>query len=55
MQELFFGLPPLCDIPSGGCSFTGPWAVTRSSLPMLRRVAAFLPPPPPTIIGTTRH
>ena len=33
--------PPLCDIPSGSCSFTGPWTVTRSSLRMLRRVAAF--------------
>ena len=32
---------PLCDIPSGCCSFTGPWTVTRSSLRMLRRVAAF--------------
>ena len=29
---------PLCDIPSGCCSFTGPWTVTRSSLRMLRRV-----------------
>ena len=34
-------LPPPCDIPSGCCSFTGPWTVTRSSLRMLRRVAAF--------------
>ena len=34
-------LPPLCDIPSGCCSFTGPWTVTRSSLRMLRWVAAF--------------
>ena len=33
--------PPLCDIPSGCCSFTGPWTVTRPSLRMLRRVAAF--------------
>ena len=33
--------PPLCDIPSGCCSFTGPWTVTRSSLRMLRHVAAF--------------
>ena len=32
---------PPCDIPSGCCSFTGPWTVTRSSLRMLRRVAAF--------------
>ena len=30
---------PLCDIPSGCCSFTGPWTVTRSSLHMLCRVA----------------
>ena len=36
---------PLCDIPSGCCSFTGPWTVTRSSLRMLRRVAAFCCPP----------
>ena len=34
-------LNPLCDIPSGCCSFTGPWTVTRSSLRMLRRVATF--------------
>ena len=33
--------PPLCDIPSGCCFFTGPWTVTRSSLRMLRRVAAY--------------
>ena len=33
--------PPLCDIPSGCCSFTGPWTVTRSSLRMLCRVIAF--------------
>ena len=26
---------PLCDIPSGCCSFTGPWTVTRSSLRIL--------------------
>ena len=32
---------PPCDIPSGCCSFTGPWTVTRSALRMLRRVAAF--------------
>ena len=36
--------PPLCDIPSGGCFFTRPWAVTRSSLRMLRRGAAFCRP-----------
>ena len=35
------GRYPLCDIPSGCCSFTGPWTVTRSSLRMLRQVAAF--------------
>ena len=35
-------LAPLCAIPSGCCSFTGPWTVTRSSLRMLRWVAAFL-------------
>ena len=39
--------PPLCDIPSGCCSFTGPWTVTRSSLRMLRRVATFCYFPPP--------
>ena len=36
--------PPLCDIPSGRCFFTGPRTVTRSSLRMLRRVAAFCRP-----------
>ena len=36
--------PPLCDIPSGYCFFTGPWTVTRSSLRMLHRVAAFCRP-----------
>ena len=35
---------PLCDFPSDGCFFTGPWTVTRSSLRMLRRVAAFCRP-----------
>ena len=34
-------LPPLRDTPSGRGFFTGPWTVTRSSLRMLRRVAAF--------------
>ena len=34
----------LCDIPSGCCSFMGPWTVTRSSLRMLRRVAALCRP-----------
>ena len=37
-------LNPLCDIPSGRCFFTGPWTVTRSSLRMLRRFAAFCRP-----------
>ena len=36
--------PPPCDIPSGCCFFTGPWTVTRSSLRMLRPVAAFCRP-----------
>ena len=44
------GSPPLCDIPSGCCSFTGPWTVTRSSLRMLRRVAAFCPPLRPVLL-----
>ena len=43
-------LPPLCDIPSGCCSFTGPWTVTRSSLRMLRRVAAFCRPLRPVLL-----
>ena len=38
------GPAPLCDIPSGCCFFTGPWTVTRSSLRMLPRVAAFCRP-----------
>ena len=41
---------PACDIPSGCCSFTGPWAVTRSSLRMLRRVAAFCRPLRPVLL-----
>ena len=36
--------PPLCDIPLSCCFFTGPWTVTRSSLRILRRVAAFCRP-----------
>ena len=44
------GLNPLCDIPSGCCSFTGPWTVTRSSLRMLRRVAAFCRPLRPVLL-----
>jgi hypothetical protein len=41
---------PLCDIPSGCCSFTGPWTVTRSSLRMLRPVAAFCRPLRPVLL-----
>ena len=41
---------PLCGIPSGCCSFTGPWTVTRSSLRMLRRVAAFCRPLRPVLL-----
>ena len=41
---------PLCDIPSGCCSFTGPWTVTRSSLRMLRRVATFCRPLRPLLL-----
>ena len=41
---------PLCDIPSGCCSSTGPWTVTRSSLRMLRRVAAFCRPLWPVLL-----
>ena len=41
---------PLCDIPSGCCSFTGPWTVTRSSLRMLCRVAAFCRPLRPVLL-----
>ena len=41
---------PLCDIPSGCCSFTGPWTVTRSSLRMLRRVATFCWPLRPVLL-----
>ena len=36
--------PPLCDIPSGRCSFTGPWTVTRPPSRVLRRIAAFCRP-----------
>ena len=42
--------PPACDIPSGCCSFTGPWTVTRSPLRMLRRVAAFCRPLRPVLL-----
>ena len=44
------GIPPLCDMPSGCCSFTGPWTVTRSSLRMLRWVAAFCRPLWPVLL-----
>ena len=40
----------MCDIPSGCCSFTGPWTVTRSSLRMLRWVAAFCRPLRPLVL-----
>ena len=43
------GRYPLCDIPSGRCFSTGPWRVTRSSLRMLRRVAAFCRPLRPEV------
>ena len=42
--------PPLCDIGSGCCFFTGPWTVTRSSLRVLRRVAAFCRPLRPVFL-----
>ena len=45
-----YNLPPLCDIPLGCCFFTGPWTVTRSSLRMLRRVAAFCQPQRPVLL-----
>ena len=38
------------DIPSGCCSFTGLWTVTRSSLRMLRLVAAFCRPLRPVLL-----
>ena len=41
---------PPCDIPSGRGFFTGPWTVTRSSLRMLRRVAAFCRPLRPVLL-----
>ena len=44
------GVAPPCHIPSGCCSFTGPWTVTRSSLRMLRRVAAFCRPLRPVLL-----
>ena len=42
--------PAPCDIPSGCGFFTGPWTVTRSSLRMLRRVAAFCRPLRPVLL-----
>ena len=42
--------PPPCDIPSGCCSLTGPWTVSRSSLRMLCRSAAFCRPRRPVLL-----
>ena len=42
--------PPPCDIPLRCCFFTGPWTVTRPSLRMLRRVAAFCRPLRPVLL-----
>ena len=42
--------PPLCDISSGCCLFTGPWTVTRSSLRVWRRVVAFCRPLRPVLL-----
>ena len=33
--------PPLCDIWSGCCFFTGPWTVIRSSPRVPRRVTVY--------------
>ena len=41
--------PPLCDIPSGCCFFTGPWKITCCSLRMLCQVAAVCRPLPPVV------
>ena len=41
---------PPCATLSGCCFFTGPWTVTRSSLRMLRRVAAFCRPLRPVLL-----
>ena len=49
-HRMYSNLTLLCDIPSGCCSFTGPWTVTRSSLRMLRRVATFCPPLRPVLL-----
>ena len=43
-------VPLLCDIPSSCCFFTGPWTVTRSSLHMLRWIAAFCRPVRPVLL-----
>ena len=43
-----FDIP--CYVPSGRCFVTGPWTVTRSSLRMLRRVAAFCRPLRPVLL-----
>ena len=42
--------PPLCDIPSGCCFLTGPCTVSRSSLRVLRQVAAFCRPLQPVLL-----
>ena len=42
--------PPLCDIPSGCCSFTGLETVACFSLRMLRRVAVFCRPLRPVLL-----
>ena len=49
-RSIFLYPYPLCDIPSGCCSFTGPWTVTRSSLRMVCRVAAFCRPLRPVLL-----
>ena len=46
-HTFFSASDPLCDIPSGCCSFTGPWTVT---LRMLGRVAAFCRPLRPVLL-----
>ena len=50
VETLILPLSPLCDIPSGCCFFTRPWTVTRSSLCMLNRVAAFCWPLQPVLL-----
>ena len=44
------GAAPLCDIPLPCCFFTGPWTVVRSTLCMLRWVAAFCWPLRPVFL-----